>query len=145
MERLTFNDLNKVAYDPWELCGMDKHCTKCCHEDGGCAKGCHILKMYRKLAEYEDSEEQGTLIRLPCVVGDTIYKLWYTECHLGETYPDSYSCSGCEDECDMKREISEFVVPSVQWIVHNIDNLNKTVYFLTREQAEQALNEMENK
>ena len=61
MERLTFNDLNKVGYDPWELCGMDEYCTKGCHEEGGCTKGCHILKMYRKLAHYEDLEEQGKI------------------------------------------------------------------------------------
>lgn len=64
MERLTFDDLNKVCYDPWELCGMDSYCKKGCHEEGGCAKGCHILKMYRKLAEYEDMEEQGLFEKL---------------------------------------------------------------------------------
>lgn len=28
---------------------------------------------YRRLAEYEDLEEQGRLIKLPCKVGDTVY------------------------------------------------------------------------
>ncbi len=50
MERLTVNDLDKVCYDPWELCGMNSCCTKGCHDEGGCTKGCEILKMYRKLA-----------------------------------------------------------------------------------------------
>lgn len=75
MERLTVNDLNKVCYDPWELCGMDSYCKKGCYEEGGCTKGCHILKMYRKLAEYEDLEEQGKLLKLPCTVGDTVYRI----------------------------------------------------------------------
>lgn len=75
MDRLTVSDLNKVCYDPWELCGMDSYCKKGCHEEGGCTKGCHILKMYRKLAEYEDLEEQGRLLRLPCAVGDAVYVL----------------------------------------------------------------------
>lgn len=73
MERLTANDLDKVCYDPWELCRMDSYCKKGCHENGGCTKGCHILKMYRKLAEYEDLEEQGKLLKLPCAVGDKLY------------------------------------------------------------------------
>ncbi len=73
MERLTVNDLNKVCYDPWELCGMDSYCTKGCHEEGGCTKGCEILKMYRKLAEYEDLEEQSLLLKLPCKVSDAVY------------------------------------------------------------------------
>ena len=79
MSRLTKDDLNKVCYDPWEICGMDKHCTKGCHEEGGCTGGCHILKMYRKLADYEDKEEQGLLISLPCTVGDTIYLVDFEE------------------------------------------------------------------
>lgn len=68
MERLTKNDIRKVCYDPWELCGMDKYCNKGTHEEGGCAKGCHIVKMYIKLAEYEDEEENGLLYGkwIPC-------------------------------------------------------------------------------
>lgn len=30
-------------------------------------------KAYYKLQEYEDLEEQGRLIKLPCKVGDTVY------------------------------------------------------------------------
>lgn len=75
MERLTVNDLNKVCYDPWELCGMDNYCKRGCREEGGCTKGCHILKMYRKLAEYEDLDEHGQVIKLPykISIGDKIY------------------------------------------------------------------------
>lgn len=29
---------------------------------------------YKKLKAYEDAEEQGKLIKLPCKVGDTVYK-----------------------------------------------------------------------
>lgn len=31
------------------------------------------LKVYFKLKDYEDAEEQGLLLRLPCKVGDTVY------------------------------------------------------------------------
>ena len=31
------------------------------------------LKVYFKLKDYEDAEEQGLLLRLPCKVGDNIY------------------------------------------------------------------------
>ena len=72
-ERLTVNDLDTVCYAPWELCGMDRYCTKDCSERGGCANGCEIIKMYRKLAGYENLEEQGLLLKLPCKVGDTVY------------------------------------------------------------------------
>lgn len=34
-------------------------------------------KAVDKLAAYEDAEEQGLLLRLPCKVGDTIYEVSY--------------------------------------------------------------------
>lgn len=33
----------------------------------------YASKVLTKLADYEDTEEQGLLIRLPCKVGDTVY------------------------------------------------------------------------
>lgn len=32
-----------------------------------------LEEVYAKLAEYEDAEENGMLIRLPCKKGDTVY------------------------------------------------------------------------
>lgn len=32
-----------------------------------------IGQCFNKLADYEDLEEQGLLLRLPCKVGDTVY------------------------------------------------------------------------
>ena len=32
-----------------------------------------VFKCIKKLAHYEDLEEQGRLIELPCKVGDTVY------------------------------------------------------------------------
>lgn len=33
------------------------------------------FKAIKKLADYEDLEEQGLLVRLPCKVGDTVYRV----------------------------------------------------------------------
>ena len=33
----------------------------------------YASKVLTKLADYEDAEEQGLLLRLPCKVGDTLY------------------------------------------------------------------------
>lgn len=97
---------------------------------------------YKKLQEYEDAEEQGLLLRLPCKVGDTVYKVWYKPCHHGEDYPDSYSCCGCEDDCDLERTIFEFIVPSLDWILGHFNTFGEHVWFLTREEAEVALERM---
>ena len=34
----------------------------------------HSRLAIQKLAEYEDLEEQGLLLKLPCKVGDTVYR-----------------------------------------------------------------------
>lgn len=143
MERLTVNDLNKVCYDPWELCGMESYCTKGCHEEGGCAKGCEVLKIYRKLAEYEDLEEQGKLLKLPVLVGGTV---WNND--FG--HPCSYTVTGFSfGKIDDDEEND---IEGLQMYYRNyngsircscaVSEVGKTV-FLTQEEAEAALEKME--
>lgn len=79
-----------------------------------------ISEIYEKLAEYEDLEEQGKLLKLPCAVGDTYF------CIDDGSYPNEW----------------EFV--NVQQIISVMDKIGKTV-FLTRPEAERALAEMEGK
>lgn len=148
MERLTVNDLNKVCYDPWELCGMDSYCKKGCHEEGGCTKGCHILKIYRKLAEYEDMEEQGKLLRLPCKVGDTVYQHMIVGVDMSIHKPiyeiaeaivfkfslDSFTLCFWTQTIEKGKQQNELPLSA----------FGKSV-FLTREEAEDALKELEGK
>lgn len=37
--------------------------------------GVNVTNILDRLAAYEDAEEQGLLVRLPCKVGDTVYAL----------------------------------------------------------------------
>lgn len=79
-------------------------------------------------------------IRPPCKVGDKIYKVWYAECHNGSTFPDSFECDGCVDECDIKKVITEVNAPSLEFIISNfMGGFKNDVYYLTREEAERAL------
>jgi hypothetical protein len=59
MERLTERNPLWIDDELWE-----RACEPDCEE---------IDTVYRKLKEYEDLEEQGRLIKLPCKVGDTVY------------------------------------------------------------------------
>ena len=104
-----------------------------------------LIDSANKLAEYEDLEEQGLILRLPCKVGDTVYRLGYKPCHNGETYPDSYDCCGCEDDCDIKRDIIPCFVRDLDWVLRNYKYLtSKNDYmFLTKEEAEAKLKELE--
>lgn len=71
MERLTEKHWRNL--DPWECCGQDNYCQRGCHNQGGCANGCVVPKIYCRLARYEDAEEQGLLLRLPFPIGTTVY------------------------------------------------------------------------
>lgn len=79
-----------------------------------------------KLAEYEDLEEQGKLLKLPCAVGDTVYRVKSRDIHNRKEY-----------------SVDEKVVQSVEQIVNTMQtgNFGKIV-FLTREEAEAALKEL---
>ena len=70
MERLTKISEISDAYYPKcfeePCCGMGK-----CLDDN-----CSLMTdACKKLAEYEQLEEQGLLVRLPCKVGDTVYRV----------------------------------------------------------------------
>ena len=44
-------------------------------ESGVWVKQHDYISASRKLCDYEDLEEQGLLVRLPCKVGDTVYRV----------------------------------------------------------------------
>lgn len=124
MERLTCKNWRNL--DAWESCGQAEFCKRTCHGKGGCTNGCIVPCLYARLAQYEDLEEQGLLVRLPCKVGDTAYEITgattrgYDWKYL--TYENAY----------------------VRGTVFNLDRLNdigKTV-FLTKSEAEAKLKEL---
>ena len=45
-----------------------------------------VVEYLRKLKDYEDLEEQGKLIKLPCKVGDTVYVNGVLGCGEAERY-----------------------------------------------------------
>ena len=98
-----------------------------------CDRECeHYKRMINKLAEYEDAEEQGLLLRFPCKVGDTIY------------------CFGCggeiiEGACKAIQIDERYKMAFIEgkdfcfWKM--FEKFSKTV-FLTKEEAEKALEQM---
>lgn len=86
-----------------------------------------------KLATYEDLEEQGLLVRLPCKVGDDLYCIVN-----GEVKKLKVHSFGVPDF-----EIIDIEFKYVDGfkIVRFVGEVGKTV-FLTREEAEKKLEEM---
>ncbi len=84
-----------------------------------------LYTMCDKLGEYEDLEEQNRLLKLPCAVGDMVYTinpLPGEKTVIGETPADAFFCALSMLE----------------------GRFGKTI-FLTQEEAEAALKEMENR
>ena len=93
-----------------------------------------------KLAQYEDLEDNGLLLRLPCKIGDTIYEVSYEnrefvikEHIVKEFIYRTYRFPRIEIYCENE---NGFLV------CNNIGKLDECL-FLTKEEAEQKLKEME--
>lgn len=87
-------------------------------------------EIYKKLAEYEDAEEQGLLLKLPCAVGGTVWG-WEYPTRIDEEDGSTWTI------CDIRRAE---VVPK-KFNMFMLDKIGETV-FLTKEEAEQALEQM---
>ena len=114
-----------------------------------CGENSYTYKvlLLEALGKYEDAEEQGLLLRLPGRGGDIVYCICerYTKCSEYGQVLEEYPCQCCEClECDSHKEL--YVQPqkayTLDWIVSNLKRFGKTV-FLTQEEAEQKLKEME--
>ena len=120
-------------------------------ESGVWVKQHDYILAAEKLADYEDAEEQGLLIRMPCKVGDTVYVV---------TSPFNVFDDIEYDE-NMKDEVYEAYVSSVSFyksgeqyriyakatnhfigVYFRECDFGKTV-FLTESKAEAKLKEME--
>ena len=105
MDRLTESNASWIDDELWE-----RACEPDCEE---------IDAVYRKLKEYEDLEEQGRLISLPCKVGDTVYHV-------------------------VQGRIVEVSNVDLFFLLLSVaENRFNNSVFLTRSEAEQKLKEME--
>lgn len=134
MERLTVKWADKVydIFDPVDV--VDNEYSK-------------INRILTKLGEYEDLEEQGRLIKLPCKVGDTV---WDVDCGRPCAYTiTAFSFGECEEyicEPVTTKETVFYYANSSGSITGSFaeSEIGKSV-FLTKSEAEKKLKEMENK
>lgn len=97
----------------------------------------YLINILTKLADYEDLEEQGRLIKLPCKVGDTVYAIGFNN-----NKPIIYESVVLrilitEKEIVFDVKVDEFGINSQL----KQSMLGKTV-FLTKSEAEAKLSEM---
>lgn len=87
-------------------------------------------KCLKKLADYEDLEEQGLLVRLPCKVGDTVYDIVGRPLKIVEHKVDAFHI----DKKGFHLQIINGVLEKKQ---------EAKVYF-SREEAEKKMEERKN-
>ncbi len=126
MERLTESNPSWIDDELWESA-----CEPDCEE---------IDAVYRKLKEYEDLEEQGLLLRLPCKVGDVLYFAHHDRVISSEVLSAKYHAEA-ENHGVFIRERLTIDVEGVSAEIDFCD-IGKTV-FLTQSEAEAKLKETE--
>ena len=126
MERLTERIPLWIDDELWE-----RACEPDCEE---------IDAVYRKLKDYEDAEEQGLLLRLPCKVGDVLYFAHHDRVISSEVFSAKYHAEAENHGVFIRERLTI----DVEGISAEIDfcDIGKTV-FLTRKEAEAKLKEME--
>lgn len=145
MERLTESNPTWIDDELWE-----NACEPDCEE---------IDAVYRKLKEYEDLEEQGRLVKLPCKEaytqsGDIVYLIYddevveCTHCGLGINPVDGKAYIALvtdEDIFPYRRPVPEYDLDPTDWCTNAIDaevgEIGKTVFF-TRSEAQAKLKEL---
>lgn len=134
MERLTERYKDSIANTVLiRECG-DKLCKDICNDiECDCSK-CELEKALEKLADYEDLEEQGLLVRLPCKLNGTLYSVNYSNKTIAENTIIKISIND---------HVKRFYCID--------DNLRERIFFsrrigenvfLTREEAQKKLEEM---
>lgn len=137
MERLTqrIEDENTLLTEVGDIackCFCDNYTFSGCWE-------CPVGKAIEKLCDYEDAEELGLLVRLPCKVGDTVYVP--TRNFISELRITLISVDTSDGAMYFSWMLNDGIYPNLDGFSGY--ELGKTV-FLTREEAEKKLEELKN-
>jgi hypothetical protein len=127
MERLTKNNKRKLSHG--------EEIVICKHSENDCNDSCMKIipckwykKAIEKLKRYEDLEEQGRLVKLPCKVGNTVYVIVGKNISAQKIQRATIDSEGKIEFCTKRRGFALF-------------DIGKTV-FLTKPEAEAKLKEL---
>lgn len=127
MERLTKKNKCKLSHG--------EEIVICKHSENDCNDSCMKIipckwytKAIEKLKRYEDLEEQGRLIKLPCKVGDTVYVIVRKNISVQKIQRATIDSEMKIEFCTKRRGFALF-------------DIGKTV-FLTKSEAEAKLKEL---
>lgn len=96
---------------------------------------CHEKAVYEKLREYEDLEEQGLLLKLPCKIGKNLYDI--TEFVEGYDSPDIFLIDASRIEISKDKEGLIYTIDCVDYREKDFG----TTLFTSEEEAMKAIQE----
>lgn len=112
----------------------------CCFENGELSWLKDVAELLKELKSYKDAEEQGLLVRLPCKVGDTVYRV-----NAGAKQPIiPMTVSEIHFLCYKNERVVRFDAISkgdMGEICYRLEDIGRIV-FLTHEEAVKKLEEM---
>ena len=139
MERLTKREISGITYNnsPGFMCSC--YCDNCSKGTEDCDR---LKAMVNRLAKFEDLEEQGLLVRLPCKVGTKVYAISsFLDCIYNYEHCKATQEWKCEEDIQCEYEKRLYYVKEIKFCLTLKSAIGKTV-FLTREEAEKKLEEM---
>lgn len=103
--------------------------------------GDNRMRAAKKLGELEDAEEEGRLVVLPCKVGDALFCF-----SRRKIYPFKVRCIRIyEERVEIELRYAGYEENLKFWHITIMEQDVGSKFFLTREEAEKALREMEGK
>ena len=112
----------------------------CCFEDGDLFWMKDVAELLEELKSYKEAEEQGLLVRLPCKIGDTVYRV-----NAGAKQPIiPMTVSEIHFLCYKNERAVRFDAIGKEDMgesCYRLEDIGRIV-FLTREEAEKKLEEM---
>lgn len=127
-----------------EAIGCPYHQQKygCCFEDGDFSWLKDVAELLEELKSYKDLEEQGLLVRLPCKIGDTVYRV-----NAGAKQPIiPMTVSEIHFLCYKNERAVRFDAIGKEDMgesCYRLEDIGRIV-FLTREEAEKKLEDIQN-
>lgn len=125
-----------------------------CYTGGGFV---NIEKVKRHLAKLEDEIENGLMLKLPCKVGDTLYRICPQGAHIkyGEMWDGKIVAKPCQRcpwggcrcfDIGYQKDMQEHIVQpremkSFETIIQILPYFG-TIWFKTKEEAEHRLSEL---
>ena len=136
---MNYNDAEKFDSNDSVENYMKANCMECAEQHEKLAEWLEELKSYK------EAEEQGLLVRLPDDLNRILYQVNYRwKCtEYGE---ENNKCEiyDCKCECDIRKEYYIAEVDLQYILIKSYYNCLGEFLFLTREEAEKKLEEMEN-